>query len=115
MPGVGKTLLAIHLAYTLKNAFSDGIYWFRADLKNKQAIIDNILFGLGYDAQGVSNEEYKREKLISLIQNKSILLILDNIQSSQFSTDVILFLSKLPIAILFTSIEDSDFCQKRFQ
>jgi tetratricopeptide (TPR) repeat protein len=105
LPGIGKSTLALYISYTLANIFFDGTYWFRADIKNPQVILDELLTHLGYNTQGVTNSELKLNKLSQLIQGKNILIILDNITTDLLSSREINHLFKLQIAIICTSLE----------
>ncbi len=62
-PGIGKTAMGIKIAHLLKDQFTDGVFWFRADLKNQDYILDELLVYLGFDAKSLNSTELKVKKL----------------------------------------------------
>ncbi len=103
MPGVGKTYSAIYIAHQLQKLFPDGIYWFRADVKDFQNILDELLQGLGNNPQEFGSIDNKFQKLASLLEERNSLIILDNI--TQLSHHGLQRLYDLPCTIITTSIE----------
>lgn len=97
MPGVGKTYIAIYLAHQLKNFFSDGIFWFRADIKSYDDIVDELLSSFGLNVSLGSSEEVKLEKLNSALKNRDILIILDNIDNDLFTKRFDIKALRIPI------------------
>lgn len=105
MPGCGKTYTSLVLAHQLKDFFCDGIYWYRADVKDARAVIDNILADLGYPLQGFASLEQKMKKLTELLKGRKVLLILDNLNEGVDEyLEVIL---KIPVTTMVTSIASS--------
>ena len=103
MPGVGKTYIAIYLAHQLKSFFSDGIFWFRADLKSFDDIVDELLKNLGGASFVTIQKRIKLEKLTQILSKRHILLILDNVNS--FAEKELKTLISLPVTLLITAID----------
>lgn len=104
MPGVGKTYIAIYLAHQLKNFFSDGIFWFRADIKSYDDIVDELLSSFGGASYLSTDRKQKQERLIQIIQKRNILLILDN--ANTFNEEDLQIITSFPLTLLVTSIKN---------
>lgn len=82
MGGIGKTALAVRLAYRLRRHFPDGVLWVRLDTSNSMTHLENIASSLGHDVSKQLDEESRSAAVRSLLANKTVLLILDNGQKS---------------------------------
>lgn len=100
--GVGKTALAIKIAHLLKDKFSDGIIWYRCDIKKLDEILNDIAKILGEDVYRIKDNEIKIQIITNLLSTKNILLILDNIES-QNVIEPFLAVKKLSFSLLATS------------
>lgn len=76
--GVGKSALAIRLAYLLKNKFSDGVLWYRLDTSDVMDILLSIAFAFGVDTGYIQDKEIRATTVRSILSNKKVLLIFDN-------------------------------------
>lgn len=79
--GIGKTTVAVYLAHTLREAFSDGVLW--ADLANSEPL-DVLrhwatLYQLNFSRQ-LNRTEDLIEAFNQLCKGKRLLLILDNLK-----------------------------------
>lgn len=86
--GVGKTTLATHLAYELRETFPDGVLW--ADFGDEQPTEDQILRTLGNFAEAYGRDVREAEEIEArsqivrnLFANKRVLIILDNVYGSE--------------------------------
>lgn len=100
LPGSGKTYTAIHLANKLKNHFSDGIFWFRADLKDCEAIVNELLEHFGFYFQNIYDYDDKINKLNNFLSKRNILIIIDNLDNKNFIDLAI----KLKSSVMITSV-----------
>ena len=80
MGGIGKSVLAAALArdIEIRRAFPDGIFW--VDIGQQPAIVSlqhRLIRELGGQAS-FTNQHEGREQLRELIQNRAVLLILDD-------------------------------------
>lgn len=108
MPGVGKTAMAIHIAHLLQNTFTDGIFWFRVDIKEPNSIIDDMLLGLGFEISGQLTTDEKIIKIKEYSKEKKILLILDNVNQVEDFSSIFEKILNLPVSTLITSINKID-------
>ncbi len=103
IPGVGKTAMGIHIGHLLKNRFSDGIFWFRADIKKPEAIVDEIGKMIGIDDNFTISYEKKISKLNQIIAHKNVIIILDNLSVNHETYDHFYKLFRINCPILITS------------
>lgn len=106
VPGVGKTALAIQVAHQIRDSFYDGIFWFRADIKSSDGMVDEVLSAFHIDPKEFMQLEQKLERLSRLVSGKKILIILDNIEKKHMVSPFITFLFEEAIPALMTSIEE---------
>ncbi|MEN9328322.1 MAG: hypothetical protein RI947_1130 [Candidatus Parcubacteria bacterium] len=78
--GRGKTSLAIKLAYLLRDEFVDGVLWYRVDTSTTSNILTNMAYAYGKDITNVQDEYMKASIVRSLLSDKKILVILDNVE-----------------------------------
>jgi WD40 repeat protein len=114
MAGVGKTQLAVELAYRYQDRFLDGIFWMPAagkDLFEWQHQFAELAFNTGYlstddNPSSLENERRRAQHFCRyLAEHKNALLILDNVEYPNLVTSVLPILAgKEPnCAILYTS------------
>ncbi|GEM_PF-560521 len=78
-PGVGKTALAIKLGHILKNKFPDGVLWYKVDSSNIMDILLSIARLFGEDISNIKDIEVRTSIVRTLLADKKILLIFDNV------------------------------------
>jgi tetratricopeptide (TPR) repeat protein len=89
MPGAGKTTLATHWAHRHRHRFPDGQLYLNADAYGPtppvrpDEALGRFLLALGVPPDRIpSGEEQRRERFNQLLSDKRILIILDNVLSS---------------------------------
>lgn len=82
MGGVGKTALAVHLAYQLRPAFPDGVLWARLDTSDTMTILASFAAAYGQDVSMHHDVEMRAGAVRTLLTNKRALIVLDNAQTS---------------------------------
>ncbi|MFA9288353.1 MAG: NB-ARC domain-containing protein [Weeksellaceae bacterium] len=103
IPGVGKTSLALYTAHKLTNVFTDGIFWFRSDIKTSNDIFKEIFSILGVSNFKSNLKENNILNLKLLLKDRKVLLIFDNLNENVFKNELSIFFD-LEISILSTSI-----------
>lgn len=83
MAGVGKTAVAIELAYCLRNHFVDGVLWARLDVSEALSILRSFAEAYGRDLRDYSDVDSRGRIVRSLLQNKRTLIILDNAENAE--------------------------------
>ncbi|MCB8944036.1 MAG: tetratricopeptide repeat protein [Ardenticatenaceae bacterium] len=78
MAGLGKTSLATHLAYQLKDKFSDGILWITLNQTEPMSALQGIAQAYAHDVSAYSDLSTRSSKVRELLATKNALLILDN-------------------------------------
>jgi RecA/RadA recombinase len=78
-PGVGKTTAAIKIAHVVRDDFPDGVLWYRMDTTSSKDIFISISHLLGKDLPPSKNIEVQASFIRSLLSQKKLLLILDNV------------------------------------
>jgi tetratricopeptide (TPR) repeat protein len=82
MGGVGKTALAAHLAYQVRNRFPDGILWARVDTSNSLSILASFADAYGKDVSEYRDVESRASVVRNLLATKNALIVLDNVETS---------------------------------
>ncbi|HUM70506.1 MAG TPA: NB-ARC domain-containing protein, partial [Chloroflexota bacterium] len=82
MGGVGKTALAVHLAYQLRPAFPDGVLWARLDTSDTMTILASFAAAYGQDVSMHHDVETRAGAVRAILTNKRALIVLDNAQTS---------------------------------
>ncbi|MBI5123603.1 hypothetical protein HZA75_07130 [Candidatus Roizmanbacteria bacterium] len=80
-PGVGKTALAVKLGHLLKYKFPDGVLWYKVDSSNVMDILLSIGRLFGEDISTIKDPQVRASIVRTLLANKKILLIFDNVTS----------------------------------
>lgn len=80
LAGVGKTALAIQAAHLLKKEFPDGVLWFRLDTSDVMDILLGIAYSFGKDVSNILDREIRASSVRSLLTNKRVLLVFDNVE-----------------------------------
>ncbi|HSW88115.1 MAG TPA: NB-ARC domain-containing protein [Candidatus Saccharimonadales bacterium] len=79
--GVGKTSIAIKAAHVLRSEFSDGIFWYRMDTCTIKDVFVSIHHLLKVELPSSKNLEVLASATRSLLSQRRVLLILDNVES----------------------------------
>ena len=82
MAGVGKTTLATRLAYEVRDYFTDGILWARADTSDTMTLLKLIADSFGYDVSQYADLHSRSQAIRGLLAFKKALLVIDNVDSS---------------------------------
>lgn len=82
MGGVGKTSLAAHLAYQLREEFTDGVLWARVDTSDAVTILAQFADAFGKDVHEYHDLDSRAAVVRNLLRDKHVLIILDNAESS---------------------------------
>jgi len=82
MGGVGKTTLAIHLAYQLRPHFPDGVLWAQLEQPNSNAlsVLRSFAASYGQDVSQYSDLGSRSSKVRELLAYKRALIVLDDAQ-----------------------------------
>lgn len=81
MGGVGKTLLATHLAHAVRDAFPDGVLWANA-ADDPKRIAEVWANAYGYDFSSLPGLEERAAALRAVLAEKEALLALDDPQAA---------------------------------
>lgn len=80
MGGVGKTVLAAHLAYRLRPHFPDGVLWARVDVTSPLAILSAFAQAFDYDVSCTRDLHARSQMVRSILANKRVLVVFDNVR-----------------------------------
>ncbi len=83
MGGVGKTALAIHLAYVLSPYFPDGVLWAQVDKSDTLAILSAFAHVYGVDVSAYTDVKSRSQVVRALLAGKRALMVLDDVQESE--------------------------------
>lgn len=83
MGGVGKTSLAVHLAYQLRPFFPDGILWARLDTSDTLSILRAFAGAYGEDVSSYHDLDSCASAVRSILADKQALIVLDNAENSE--------------------------------
>jgi WD40 repeat protein len=114
MAGIGKTQLAVELAYRYQDRFPDGIFWMLAtgrNLSDWQHKLAELAFNTGYlpsedDPSSPENERRRAQHFCHyLAKHKHALLILDNVEDPNLVTSILPIIvgKELNCTIVYTS------------
>lgn len=82
MGGIGKTVLAAHLAHQLRDLFPDGILWARLDSADPMHILSGFAAAYGEDVSHAGDLGSRSQVVRGLLADKQALMILDNVERS---------------------------------
>ena len=77
-PGVGKTRLALHVAAVLRSTFEDGVVFVPLDSTRDPELVVSVIAG-AINLMGDGGQSLK-VRLISFLQDRDLLLVLDNFE-----------------------------------
>ena len=83
MGGIGKTTVAAHIAHQLRSHFPDGILWANALEQDLPAVLQQWGQMYGYDWSQLLELENLAAAFRSLLADKQVLIVLDNLPSAQ--------------------------------
>ncbi|MCB8989111.1 MAG: tetratricopeptide repeat protein [Ardenticatenaceae bacterium] len=83
MGGIGKTALAVHLAYVLRPYFPDGVLWAKVDISDTMSILRTFAQAYGVDVSAYGDIDSRSRLVRDLLADKRALLVLDNVQTSE--------------------------------
>jgi len=81
MGGLGKSTLAVHFAHALRPEFKDGVLWAQVASSEPLDILGNWARAYGYDFSTLSDVENRAAALRSMLADKQILIVLDDVRS----------------------------------
>lgn len=79
MGGIGKTSLAVHAAYRLREQFPDGVLWGNLRDSTPLAVLSSWERAFGCDFSGLPDLNSRAASLRSLLHEKKTLVILDDV------------------------------------
>lgn len=82
LPGVGKTALAAHLAYHLREQFADGVLWARLSGSDPSAILNTFARAYGVDVSDLPDADSRSGVVRGLLADRRALLVLDDVLES---------------------------------
>lgn len=83
MGGVGKTMLAAHIAYQLRPHFPDGVLWTRLDAVDTMSALSAFASAYGRDVSRYTDIESRSQVVREILANKRALVVLDNARRSE--------------------------------
>ena len=83
MAGVGKTTLVAEAAYRLRDHFADGVLWVRLDSAEPMSILATLAQSYGMQVDHIHDLARRSQAVRDLLQNKQLLLVMDNAVSSE--------------------------------
>ncbi len=83
MAGVGKSALAIHLAYRLRPHFPDGVLWARVDASEPMTVLAGFASAFGQNVNHLRDLESRSAAVRGFLASRRVLVILDNATDSE--------------------------------
>lgn len=83
MGGIGKTSLAVHIAYALRDQFPDGVLWARLDTSDTMSILGAFAQAYGHDVKSMNDLQSRVAAVRGILASKRALIVLDNAQHSE--------------------------------
>ena len=83
MGGVGKTALAVHLAYLLRPYFPDGVLWAGVDNSDTLSILGTFATAFGHDLSQYGDVDSRSRVVRELLAHRRVLIVLDNVETSE--------------------------------
>ena len=78
MPGIGKTVLAAHIANKVKSEFPDGVLWENMDGVDLMNTLSTFAADLGHDLNSYRGLGSRSRAFKDILARKRVLIILDN-------------------------------------
>lgn len=82
MAGVGKTTLVTHLAYEVRDYFTDGVLWARADTSDTMTLLKLLADSFGQDVSQYTDLHSRSQAVRGILAFKKALLVIDNVNKS---------------------------------
>lgn len=79
MAGVGKTTLAVHLAYRVRGQFPDGVLWARPHLSDPLTILATFARAYGQEVGDYADVDSRGRVVRDILADKRVLLLLDDV------------------------------------
>lgn len=105
MGGIGKTSLAIHAAYQLRGHFPDGVLWGNLRESEPLAILGSWERAYGCDFSGLPDLNARAASLRSLLHDKKVLVILDDVVDAAQARPLLLNGTQTRTVITSRSVE----------
>lgn len=83
MSGVGKTALAIHLAYLLRPHFPGGVLWASPDQSHPLTVLHSFASAFGFDVNPYQDISTRSNKVRELLAGRRILMVLDDVPGDE--------------------------------
>ena len=83
MGGIGKSVLAIEYAHKYKYKYPDGVLWAKLDTANSMSVLSTFAHSYGEDVNQFRDISSRSQVVRSLLSNKRILIILDNVTQNE--------------------------------
>lgn len=83
MGGVGKTSLAAHVAYQLRDYFVDGVLWAKLNATNTMSVLQLFASAFKQNVSQFTDVDSRSQAVRTLLANKRVLIVLDNVESSK--------------------------------
>ena len=83
MGGIGKTALAIHLAYQVRAYFPDGVLWANVGMSDVMSVLGTFASAYGLDVSPYGDVSSRSRVVRELLADKHVLIVLDNVNSSE--------------------------------
>ena len=79
MAGVGKTTLAVHLAYRVREMFPDGVLWARPHLSDPLTILATFAWAYGQEVNDYADVDSRGRVVRDILADKRALILLDDV------------------------------------
>lgn len=79
MAGVGKTTLAVRLAYRLREQFPDGVLWARPHLSDPLTILATFARAYGQEVGDYADADSRGRVVRDILTDKRVLILLDDV------------------------------------
>ncbi|MBP8002751.1 MAG: hypothetical protein KA314_10925 [Chloroflexi bacterium] len=79
MAGVGKTTLAVHLAYRVREMFPDGVLWARPHLSDPLTILATFAWAYGQEVGDYADGDSRGRVVRDILADKRALILLDDV------------------------------------
>jgi len=79
MAGVGKTTLAVHLAYRVRDYFADGVLWARSGLADPLTILATFARAYGQEVSDYADVDSRGRVVRDILAPKRTLILLDDV------------------------------------